>query len=61
MRYAIVLNETVVNVTISETDFAVKQGWLEVADSVSVGWIWNGSEWVDPNPPVVDSADSVSA
>jgi len=59
MQYADVKNETIVNVVISDPEFAIKQGWVAIADSVGVGWTWNGSEWIDPNPPVFDSADSV--
>jgi len=60
MRYAIISDDSIVNVVVSEPDYAIKQGWVAIADSVNIGATWNGSEWVNLNP-VVDGADSISA
>jgi len=60
MGYAEVKDQTIINLVVSDPEYAALRGWVEVADSVGMGWVFQNGEWVNPNP-LIDSADSVSA
>lgn len=47
-RYAVIENNKVVNIVVSDDEFAAQQGWVACADQVNVGWDFNGSEMVEP-------------
>lgn len=50
MRYAIVENEVVVNVAVSES--ALGAGWIE-SDDAQIGWLFDGQAFHRPEPVVV--------
>lgn len=53
MRYAIIENNTVVNVV--EADTQLDPAWIECAHEVSIGWTYVGVEFIAPPvlvPPV---------
>ena len=42
-RYAIIENGIVMNIAMSEPEFAQEQGWVLAPDGVGQGWTYNGS------------------
>jgi hypothetical protein len=49
-RFAIIENNTVVNVVEAEAAFAETQGWIE-AKNASIGWLWDGESFSAPVRP----------
>lgn len=47
-------NNVVVNIIVlGETSvWSPPDGYYIGADGGSMGWIWNGTEYIDPNPPI---------
>jgi hypothetical protein len=39
MRYAIIENNVVTNLVVSDAEFAAKQGWVECPDGVDIGYV----------------------
>lgn len=53
MNHAIIAQGKVVNVVLADQAFAKEQGWVECPDSVSVGWVFDGSTFSkDPNADI---------
>ena len=48
MKHAVIEDGKVVNVVISEPDFALAQGWVECSDLVDMGWSYDGSVFTAP-------------
>lgn len=48
-NYAVIENNKVVNIVVSEADFAAEQGWVLASEGVSIGWDYNG-DFVDNRP-----------
>lgn len=57
MRFAIIEENTVVNVVVASLDFGLSQGWVQCPENVGVGWTFDGSG--DPTAPPVD-LDSIA-
>jgi len=51
MRYAIIKNGAVINVTVAEADFARQQGWIR-SDEATIGDIYDGEGFIKPDPVV---------
>ena len=58
MRYAIVENGKVVNVVLSDADYAEQQGWVACPDEVSIGWTYDGSSFAFGLPYTADELAS---
>ena len=50
-NYAVIENTLVINVTISDADYAQSQGWIACPDNVSIGWSYINGQFVAPIPP----------
>lgn len=51
MRYAIIVNSVVDNVTVCEdNDFATQHGWVEAPNHVNIGWLYNAGVFSAPAP-----------
>ena len=50
-KYAVIENTLVVNVTVSDAEFAQSQGWIACPDNVSIGWSYVNGQFVAPVPP----------
>ncbi len=48
-NYAIIENGKVVNLVVSDADFAAEQGWVLAGEGVGIGWDYNGN-FVDNRP-----------
>ena len=48
MRYAIIENNVVTNLNVSDAEFAAKQGWVECPDGVDIGWSFDGGTPIPP-------------
>jgi hypothetical protein len=59
MPYAVIENDTVVNVVESSPEWAVRQGWVDIPEAVGIGWQRQDGEWIAP--ATWYNADSVSA
>jgi hypothetical protein len=56
MNYAVIQNEIVVNIVISDEDYAKSQGWVSLPDGAGIGWSYIDGEFVD-NRPAPESGD----
>ena len=56
MRYAIIENNIVVNIIVANQDFIDANYPSAVAcnDSVNIGWIWDGTNFIVPAPIVIE-------
>jgi hypothetical protein len=57
MRHAVIENGIIVNIVLSEPDFAAEMGWIACPEYVGdqaldIGWSYDGTNWINPNPPV---------
>lgn len=48
------------NVVEAEADFAHAKGWVELAGSASIGWLWDGEAFSAPPPAPVPVPASVT-
>lgn len=47
-KYAVIENNKVINLVISDDEFAAQQGWVVCSDQVNIGWDYNGVDMVEP-------------
>lgn len=54
-NYAVIENGKVVNLVVSDADFAAEQGWVLADEGVDIGWDYNDN-FVDnrPKPIIVE-------
>jgi hypothetical protein len=52
-RYAIIENDTVVNVVVADAEFASQNGWIECPQA-GPGWKYIGGQFVEPEPVVIE-------
>lgn len=50
MRYAIIENQVVINVTIADAEYAQSQGWIQAPDGVGIGWFYVEGKFIAPAP-----------
>ena len=50
MKYAVVENQTVVNVVVSDPAFAQSQGWIEIFNNAGIGWSYIDGQFIEPPP-----------
>ena len=55
-RYAVVENGEVINLVISDPDFAATQGWVGVTGSESIGWKYENGAFIAPDQVVPEPA-----
>ena len=53
MKYAVIENDKVINVVVSDPDFAQMQQWIATSDRVEVGWDYIDGQFID-NRPVIE-------
>ena len=63
MRHAVIENGIIVNIVLSEPDFAAEMGWISCPEyvgdqAIAIGWKYDGTNWVNPNPPVAPQQTS---
>lgn len=49
MKYAVIENGKVINIVLSEPEYAAEQGWVECPIG-GIGWDYDGSTFVDNRP-----------
>jgi hypothetical protein len=54
MKYAVIENGKVINIVISEPDFAANQGWIECSEKGGIGWDYDGTNFIDNRPIVIE-------
>lgn len=50
MRYAIICEDIVENITLADPEYAFSQGWVECSDDVGIGWLYKDGEFLPPTP-----------
>jgi len=66
MKHAVIDNGIIVNVVLSESDFAAQMGWVAFPDyvdnkAVGIGWGYDGTNWIAPEePPEAELAPEVT-
>jgi hypothetical protein len=53
MKYAIIENNTVVNVVLADAQFALSNGWVECQNDVEIGWTYADGVFTPPPEPEV--------
>lgn len=54
--YAIIESGTVVNIAVSDPEYAASQGWIALPEGVQIGWSYINGEFVD-NRPAPDTGE----
>ena len=54
MIYAVIENKKVINIVVSDADFAAENGWVELTRG-GIGWGYINGKFVDNRPAPVDS------
>lgn len=52
MKYAVIENNTVVNIAEADAAFAESQGWIAASAAVAIGWSYDGSAFHPPSSSV---------
>ena len=50
-NYAIIKDQVVVNIVVSEPQYAQEQGWVELIGGAGIGWGYVNGQFVPPPPP----------
>lgn len=50
MNYAVINDNVVVNIVISDDEYAKSQGWVLLPDGIGIGWSYINGEFVDNRP-----------
>lgn len=50
MRYAVILENIVENITLADPEYAASQGWIACPDNVNIDWIYKDGEFFPPPP-----------
>lgn len=53
-KYAIIDNNIVINTVIADPKLAEENNWIILPDGVGIGWIFDGTNWTDPNAPTLE-------
>ena len=59
--YAVIENNLVVNIVISEHEYAAGQGWVLASEGVGIGWSYIDGNFINENIPVIDVKDKIKA
>lgn len=51
-NYAIIENEIVVNIVVSDEDHANAQGWVLLTDGAGIGWSYIDGKFIDKRPVI---------
>ena len=50
-NYAIIEHNAIKNTVVGEPDYAAQQGWLPLPENAGIGFVFDGTNWVNPNKP----------
>lgn len=50
IKYAVIENGKIINTVISDSDYALSQGWVECDQDVGIGWSYVDCQFVDERP-----------
>jgi hypothetical protein len=50
LNFAVIKNEKVVNLVVSDADYAAEQGWVSLPDNVGIDWEYINGQFVDNRP-----------
>lgn len=53
-NYAVIENGKVVNIVVSDADYATQQNWIPLAEGAGIGWDYANGQFTD-NRPVSES------
>jgi len=53
-NYAIIENNTIVNVVVAEPEYASAQQWLALPEGAGIGFIFDGTKWKSLNEPTLE-------
>ena len=53
-NYAIIENNTIVNVVVAELEQGSAQQWLPLPEGAGIGFIFDGTKWENPNQPTLE-------
>jgi hypothetical protein len=59
-RFAIVSGGFVANIAEASAEFAQSQGWVAAPDSVSIGWLYDGVTFTEPESTPIPVPQSVT-
>lgn len=60
MKYAIIENQTVVNVAVANPEFAQSQGWIEIVGNAGIGWGYINGQFIEPPPKPLPVPESIT-
>jgi len=49
-KYAVIENEKIVNIVLSEQSYAAEQGWIVCSDEAGIDWDYINGQFVDNRP-----------
>ena len=49
-NYAVIENGKVVNIVVSEPEYAAQQGWVALPENAGIGWDFDGTNFIDNRP-----------
>lgn len=52
-NYAIIENNVIVNVCVSNEDYANEQNWTLLPEGAGIGWLYDGQKWINTNQPTI--------
>lgn len=50
IKYAIIESGKIINTVISDSDYALSQGWVECDQDVGIGWSYIDGQFIDERP-----------
>ena len=54
-NYAIIENNTIVNIVVAEPEHASAQQWVSLPEGAGIGFVFDGTKWEDPNQPTLEN------
>ena len=60
-NYAIIKDQVVVNIVVSEPQYAQEQGWVELIGGAGIGWGYVDGQFVPPPPPDYSAQNKTTA
>lgn len=60
-NYAVIDNNLVVNIVVSESEYAAEQGWILMPEGAGIGWSYIDGAFINENIPIIDVKDKIKA
>lgn len=54
-KYAIIENQTVVNIVVADPQYAQEQNWVPLPEGVAIGWTYDGTNATPPKLTISDT------